>query len=45
MKFLVHLYNYLNDKKLDIGLLVNGKNQKINIENGYIILEKHKWKS
>jgi len=39
------LYNYLNDKKLGIGLLVNGKNQKINIENGYIILKKHKWKS
>ncbi len=39
------LYSYLNKKDFNIRLLINGENQKLNTENGYIILDKNYWKS
>ena len=39
------LYSYLNKKDFNIRLLINGENQKLDTENGYIILEKNYWKS
>ena len=40
-----NLYNYLNKKESRIDLLINGKNKKVEIVEGYIILEKNQWKS
>ena len=39
------LYSYLNKKDSDISLLINGENQQVDTENGYIILDKNYWKS
>ena len=39
------LYSYINNKNSNISLLINGKNKKVDIENGFIILDKSYWKS
>ncbi len=39
------LYSYLNKKDSNISLLINGENQQLDTENGYIILDKNYWKS
>lgn len=39
------LYSYLNKKDSNIRLLINGENQEVDTENGYIILDKNYWKS
>ena len=39
------LYSYLNKKDSNISLLINGENQQVDTENGYIILDKNYWKS
>lgn len=39
------LYKYIDGKKSNIGLLINGKNQKVQIENGFVIIGKNYWKS
>lgn len=39
-----NLYKYVDGKKSSIGLLINGKNQRVQIENGFIIIDKNYWK-
>ena len=39
------LYSYLNKKDSNIRLLINGENQEVDTESGYIILDKNYWKS
>ena len=36
-----NLYKYVDGKKSSIGLLINGKNQRVQIENGFIIIDKN----
>ena len=38
------LYSYINDKRLNIELTVNGKQKEVSISNGYLRLEKDSWK-
>ena len=38
------LYSYLNQNDSNISLLINGENQQVYTENGYIILDKNYWK-
>ena len=35
------LYSYLNQNDSNISLLINGENQQVYTENGYIILDKN----
>ena len=40
-----NLYKYLDKRKLNLSLSINGINQKIEIKDGYVIVENNYWKS
>jgi DUF1680 family protein len=40
-----NLYKYSDERKLNLSLSINGTNQKIEIKDGYVIVENNYWKS
>ena len=40
-----NLYNYVDEKKLDLVLKINGDEKALNISNGYLDLGKRNWKT